>query len=269
MIFRSKKRYIRRKAFSLVEVSTALIILALVSSGVIMVIDRCAASGTNSIRRMQAFEVARENMEKLLTRDSLKETVDYGDSELYPAIKWETTVETFYEPITARMWVQGVCVTRFEDTEGQEQTVELSHWLTDVSKDQLLQMMNGQDPEEDLLASQLIEAAEDAALYAGIDVETIEQWIDNGMLVTDDGFFVKSNLDIYVRSNGNPTPEQQRQQVSSRAEIMAQQDKMDDIRAIGEQEGLDEVDPKTGLTYRELEQMDFSEIWDLMKSRQQ
>lgn len=269
MIFRFKKRDIHRRAFSLVEVSAALIILAIVSSGVIMVIDRCAASGTNSIRRMQAFEVARENMEKLLTRDSLKETVEYGDSELYPAIKWETTVETFYEPITARMWVQGVCAARFEDTEGQEQTVELSHWLTDVSKDQLLKMMNEQDSEEDLLAAQLIEAVEDAALYAGVEVETIEQWIDNGMLVTDDGFFVKGNLDIYMRSNGEPTPEQQQQQVSSRAEIMAQQDKMDDIRAMGEQEGLDEIDPKTGLTYRELEQMDFSEIWDLMKSRQQ
>jgi hypothetical protein len=44
---------------------------------------------------------------------------------------------------------------------------------------------------------------------------------------------------------------------------------MDDIRAMGQQKGLDETDPKTGLTYGELEQMDFSEIWNLMKSRQQ
>ncbi len=269
MIFRSKTSGVHKRAFSLVEVSAALIIVALVSSGVMIVIDRCAASGTNSILQMQAFEVARENMERLLARDSLKETVDYGDSELYPGITWETTVETFYEPITARMWVQGVCVARFEDTEGQEQTVELTHWLTDVSKDQLLKMMNEQDPEQESLAGQLIEAVEDAALYAGVDVETIEQWIDNGMLVTDDGSFVKGNLDIYMLSNGNPTPEQQQRQVSSQAEIMAQQEKMDDIRAMGQREGLDEIDPKTGLTYRELEQMDFSEIWNLMKSRQQ
>jgi len=269
MIFRFKTRDVRKKAFSLVEVSAALIILALVSSGVMVVIDQCATSGADSMLRMQAFEVARENMEKLLACDSLKETVDYGDSELYPGVKWETTVETFYEPITARMWVQGVCLARFEDTEGQEQTVELSHWLTDVSKDQLLKMMNEQDPEQGPLAGQLIEAVEDAALYAAVDVETIEQWIDNGMLITDEGSFVKGNLDIYMLSNGNPSPEQQQAQVSSQAEIMAEQGKLDDIRAMGQQEGLDEIDPKTGLTYRELEQMDFSEIWNLMKSRQQ
>jgi hypothetical protein len=269
MIFRFKTRNVRTRAFSLVEVSAALIILALVSSGVMVVISRCAASGTNSTLRMQAFEVARENMEKLLSSDSLKETVDYGDSELYPGIEWETAVETFYEPITARMWIQGVCLARFEDVEGQEQTVELTHWLTDVSKDQLLKMMGGEDSEEEQLAAQLIETIEDAALYAGVDVEMVEQWIDNGMLVTEDGSFVKGNLDIYMSSNGNPSPEDQQRQVSSRAEIAAQQEKMDDIRAMGEQEGLDEIDPKTGLTYGELEQMDFSEIWELMKSRQQ
>jgi prepilin-type N-terminal cleavage/methylation domain-containing protein len=268
MIFRFKTRDVRKKAFSLVEVSAALIILALVSSGVMVVIDQCATSGADSMLRMQAFEVARENMEKLLARDSLKEAVDYGDSELYPGVKWETAVETFYEPITARMWVQGVCLARFEDTEGQEQTVELSHWLTDVSKDQLLKMMNEQDSEQGPLAGQLIEAVEDAALYAAVDVETIEQWIDNGMLITDEGSFVKGNLDIYLLSNGNPSPEQQQRQVSSQGEIMAQQGKLDDIRAMGQQGGLDEIDPKTGLTYRELEQMDFSEIWNLMKSRQ-
>jgi prepilin-type N-terminal cleavage/methylation domain-containing protein len=269
MIFGFKTRDVHKRAFSLVEVSAALIILALVSSGVMLVIDQCATSGTNSILRMQAFEVARENMEKLLTSDSLEETVDYGDSELYPGVTWETAVETFYEPITARMWVQGVCSARFYDIEGQEQTVELTHWLTDVSKDQLLKMMSGQDGEQDPVAGQLIEMMEDAALYAGVDVETIEQWIDGGMLVTDDGSFVKGNLDIYMLNNGNPSPEDQQRQVSSEAEIMARQEKMDDIRNMGQTEGLDEIDPKTGLTYGELEQMDFSEIWNLMKSRQQ
>ena len=251
------------------EVSAALIILALVSSGVVIIIDRCATSGANSVLRMQAFEVARENMEKLLSSDSLKETVDYGDSELYLGVKWETAVETFYEPITARMWVQGVCSASFADVDGQEQTVELTHWLTDVSEDQLLKMMDEQDGEQDPLADQLIETMEDAALYAGVEVETIEQWIDKGMLITDDGSFIKDNLDIYMLSNGNPSPEEQQRQVSSLTEIKAQQEKMEDIRSMGQQEGLDEIDPKTGVTYRELEQMDFTEILNLMKSREQ
>ena len=57
--------------------------------------------------------------------------------------------------------------------------------------------------------------------------------------------------------------------MSSQAEIIAQQEKMDDIRSMGQQEGPDEIDPKTGVTYRELEQMDFTEILNLMKSREQ
>ncbi len=269
MIFHFKTRDVQKRAFSLVEVSAALIILALVSSSVMVVIDRCVTSGANSALKMQAFEVARENMEKLLASDSLKETVDYGDSELYPGVKWETTVETFYEPITARMWVQGVCSASFEDVEGQEQTVELTHWLTDISKNQLLKMKNEQAGEQEPLAGQLIETIEDAALYAGVGVETVEQWIDNGMLITDDGSFVKDNLDIYMLGNGNPSPEDKQRQVSSQAEIMAQQRRMDDMRAMWQQEGPDEIDPKTGLTYRELEQMDFTEILNLMKNRQQ
>ena len=268
MIFRFKTRSLQKRAFSLVEVSAALIILALVSSSVMVVISRCVASGANSTLRMQAFEVARENMERLLASDSLEETVDYGDSELYPGVEWETVVETFYEPITARMWVRAVCSASFEDVEDQEQTVELTHWLTDVTKDQLLKMMNEQDGDQGQFANQLIETMEDAALYAGVGVETIEQWIDNGMLTTDDGSFIKGNLDIYMLSNGNPSPEQQQRQISSEAELLAQQDILDDIKAMGQQEGLDEIDPKTGLTYRELEQMDFSEIWNLMKDRQ-
>jgi hypothetical protein len=166
------------------------------------------------------------------------------------------------------MWVRGVCSASFRDVEGQEQAVELTHWLTDVSKDQLLKMMNEPDPEQESLAGQLIETMEDAALYAGVGVETIEQWIDNGMLITDDGSFVKGNLDIYMQGNGNPSPEEQQRQVSSQAEIMIRQEKIDDIRSMGQQKGLDEIDPKTGLTYGELEQMDSTENLNLMRSRE-
>lgn len=265
MICRSRRRYGCRRAFSLLEVSAAVAILGIVSSSVVLVISRCVASGTNSTLRMQAFEVARENMEKLLASDQLEETADFGESELYPGIEWETTVETFYEPITARAWVQGVCLARYTDAEDQEQTVELTHWLTDVTKEQLLKMMEDQQGDQEQWAEQLVETVEDAALYAGVSEETIEQWVDNGMLITDDGSFVKGNLDIYKAANGDPSPEDRQRQVSSKAELMAQQEKLDDLRSGGQ--GSGDVDPKTGLTYEELEQMDFSEVYDLMKNR--
>lgn len=247
-------------AFSLLEVLTALAILALISSSVLVVINRCVVSTTDSVLKMQAFEVARENMETLLSRDSVEETVEYGTSEKYPGIQWQTVVETFYEPITSSMWLRGVCSAEYMDTTGDSQTVELIHWLTGLTKEQLMQIMNQQD--EELLAAQLLETVEEAAEYAGVDGGTIEQWINDGMLTTDDGFFIKSNLDLYMRTDGNPSPEDKSQQISSEADLARQN------AGQGFEGGNGDIDPKTGLTYEELEKMDVSEVWDLLKSRQ-
>jgi len=246
-----------RKAFSLTEVLTALMILALMSSSVLVVIDRCITSSTNSVLQMQAFEVARENMETLLSGDSVQESVEYGTSDKYPQINWQTVVETFYEPITSSMWLRGVCTAEYIDASGKRQTVELMHWLTGLTKEQLLQVMNQQD--EELLAAQLLETIEEAAEYANVDTQTIEKWIDNGMLTTEDGFFIKSNLDLYMHTDGNPSPEDKNRQITSRAELKGQN--------AGQSEG--DIDPKTGLPYEELEKMDISQIWDLLKDRQQ
>ena len=99
----------RYKGFSLIESVTALIILALVSSSVLVVVNRCIASVTDLQMQMQAFDVARENMEKLLAKDVVHEMSEYGSSDRYPEIQWSTAVETFYEPLTMRMWIQAVC----------------------------------------------------------------------------------------------------------------------------------------------------------------
>jgi len=254
-----------KPGFSLPEVVAALAILALTSSSVLVVIDRCVASATNSTQRMRAFEVARENMEKLLASDSVQEGIDYGESEKYPEITWETVIETFYEPITSRMWIRGVCSAKYNDIEGQEQTVELTHWLTDLSKEQLLKIMN-RDKEEgsEDLAGQLFESLEEAAEYAGVDIETIQKWLDNGMLTTEDGSFIKDNLDLYMRTNGEPSEEEKNGQIKSESELRS---KIGGAES-GQTGRQDEIDPKTGLTYGELEQMDFSEIWELMQNRQ-
>ncbi len=261
-------RNAKEKAFSLIEVLTALAILALISSSVLVVINRCVASVADSALKMQAFEVARENMEKLLALPLVQETVEYGESDKYPEITWQTVVETFYEPITARMWVRGVCSAEYIDMEGQEQTVELTHWLTGLTKGQLLDIMTRED-EEGQLAAQLIATIEEAAEYAGVDVQTIERWLENGMLTTDDGSFVRMNLDIYQLSGGNPSPEDKSLQVKSEAELIkltSEQGKPDGTKA-AQQTGQDEIDPRTGLTYEELEGMDVSEVWELMKNR--
>lgn len=143
-----------RKAFSLLEVMAALSILALVCSSVLVVINRCMTSTANSALRMQAFEVARNNMEKLLTSDSVKEMLEYGNSDKYLEIQWQTTVESFYEPLTSRMWIKAVCSAEYADTAGEEQTVELTHWLTDLTKKDVLKIIEQQQREKEWLAEQ-------------------------------------------------------------------------------------------------------------------
>ena len=254
-----------KPAFTLGEVVIALAILGLISSSVLVVIGRCVASATDSGLRMQALEVARENMEALLSADSVKETIEYGESDKYPEIEWQTVVETFYEPITVRMWIRGVCSAEYTDTAGELQTVELTHWLTDLTKEQLLQIMKEEEKEKEQFADELIETLEEAAEYAGVEPETIEQWLENGMLTTEDGSFVKQNLDIYRQNDGNPSPEDRQLQAKSIAGLREPTTKQGGPDQQGWQ---DDIDPKTGLTYGELEEMDFSEIWELLKSRQ-
>jgi hypothetical protein len=199
---------------------TALAILALISSSVLVVINRCVISATDSALRMHCFEVARDNMEKLLVSESVKETLEYGDSDKYPGIKWQTAVETFYEPITARMWVRGVCSAEYIDSAGQTQTVELTHWIADVTKEQLLQILQQEQGQEGV-ADQIIETIEEAAEYAGVDENTIQRWIENGMLTFEENdFLIKYNLDIFKNADGKPSDEEKSRQISSIEQIL-------------------------------------------------
>jgi len=155
------------------------------------------------------------------------------------------------------------------DAEGQEQAVELTHWLTDLTKGQLLEIMTREE-EEGQLAAQLIATLEEAAQYAGVDVETIERWLENGLLTTEDGSFVKMNLDIYKHSGGNPSPKDKSLQVKSEAELIRLMTElgMPDGTKDAQQSRQGEIDPQTGLTYDELGNMDVREVFDLMKNRQ-
>jgi len=221
---RSKKNLLSAltmyKGFSLPEVVAAVIILGLVSSGILVVISRCMVSAADSAMRMRAFEVARENMEALLTSDSLKEMVEYGVSDKYPDIEWQTVVETFYEPLTSRMWIQAVCSAEYTDIDNEVQTVELTNWLTNVSKEDVRKILEEQQEEDELLAEQIIETEEEAAEYAGVDKETIRQWVENGMLKTKDGYYIKNQLDLYIDNDGNPSIEDRRWQAKVDAYII-------------------------------------------------
>ncbi len=266
---RRQRGWTRVKGFSLMEATTALMILAFISVSVLVVINRCMASAADLALRMQAFEVARENMEKLLTANSVQQTSEFGISDRYPEIKWQTIVESFYEPITQRVWVRGTCSAEYTDSAGETQTIELTHWLTDLTKKQVIELLRQQQEEQeqlaDTVAAMVIDTIEEAAEYAGVDVQTVEQWVDNGMLTTEDGSFVKSNIDVFKESDGNPADEAKGQQVASTQQLTEQALETEPTEPeTSTDDWLNDIDPITGLTYGELEQMEFWEIWELL-----
>ena len=137
-------RRCERSAFSLIEAVAAVTVLAIIVSTVLVVFSRCSASAANSTLKMQAFEVARENMEALLTAETLSEQTEYGYSEKYPAILWTNRVETFFEPFGQKMWLRAVCSAEYEDPAGELKQVELTHWLTKLSDKQIEQILDAQ-----------------------------------------------------------------------------------------------------------------------------
>jgi hypothetical protein len=156
---------------------------------------------------MRAFEIARENMEKLLGLTSVEEKGEYGVNEQYPDIRWQTTVESFYEPLTSRAWVRAVCSAEYTDSAGETKSVELTHWLTDLTEEQTKMLMERKELQGKQLSIHIIETEELAAEYAGVNVETIRQWARGGMPMFD-GAYLKPWLELYFSTGGNPTQEQ-------------------------------------------------------------
>lgn len=262
-------RRLHAEGFTLLEVITALAILALVSSSVLVVIDRCVGAAANSALRMEAFQLAQENLEKILASDSITEEVEYGISDRYPDISWQTVIEAFPEPVTGQMWVRAVCSAQYVDSTGETQTVELEHWITELTDQQAGQLMQQEDLDQ-LAADQLLETVEEAAEYANVENTVIEEWIDKGLVLTEDGSFIRYNLDVFMRSSGDPTAEEKRTQVRSIQELATslRTEQESQEGTSGRPAGPDGRDPATGLSREELEKMDAGEIMDLVQRRQ-
>jgi len=261
----------REEGFTLVEVLTALAILALASSSVLVVIDRCVASASDSALRMKAFELVRENLEKILVLDSVTESVDFGTSEEYSGVSWQTVIEGFPEPVSGQMWVRAVCAADYLDSKGEKQRIELVHWLTPLTDQQAGQLINQQDLEK-LEAEQLLKTDEEAAAYAKVDTDTLRRWVAEGLAKTQDDMFLRYNLDVFLRSKGNPTPEEKAQQVESVQELAmklrAEQKELEQNGVLGMPPGTGGKSGPTGLSNPELEKMNAGQIKDLVNRKQ-
>jgi prepilin-type N-terminal cleavage/methylation domain-containing protein len=140
----SKGRRLKHGGFTLIEVAAALVVLSMILASVMMVMSQITSGMIDLQSEIQAFTVARQNMEKLLASVEVSDTSDYGVLETNADIDWQTVVEPFYEPISKRMWIRGICTAGYTDSKGQRKTVELTCWLTGLTAQQIKQILEQQ-----------------------------------------------------------------------------------------------------------------------------
>ncbi len=145
------KSVVSYKAFTLVEIAVAIVVVGLIVSSAMTLIDRLVGAMTDMRLRSEAFEIAREKMESLLSQANVQDLTDYGYSETRPDIQWQTTIEAFNEPITDQMWIRAVCSAGFNDSKGQYQSVDLEHWITNLSPELVKQITDQQKAEQEYL----------------------------------------------------------------------------------------------------------------------
>ncbi len=140
-----------RAGFTFVEVVAALAILGVLTGSVLVVLNRSVEAVIDGRSRMQAFERARQNMEELLSSNSVTDKAEFGPDELNDDIEWETVIEPFNEPVNSKMWIRATCSASFTDRHGERQRVELTHWLTQLSKTQERQILDQQRRQQEFL----------------------------------------------------------------------------------------------------------------------
>jgi len=143
-----------KRAFTLAEVVAAMVVLSLITSSVLIVVKRCVKASIDQRTRLAAFQIARENMESLLAASSLPESFEQGCDEEHPNISYESIVEPFYEPVTGSMWIRAVCSASYFDSQDEQQKVEFTHWLTNLTKTQMLNFIKQKQQEKEELLAQ-------------------------------------------------------------------------------------------------------------------
>lgn len=137
--------------FTLIEVVAAVLILSGILATTMVVMNHCVCAAIDLRSHERAFELARENLETLLTSVKVKDRLEYGFDELNPGVQWQLAVEPFYEPISNRMWIRAVSSAEYTDSKGEVRTVELQHWITGLTADQIKQIQAQQKLEEEFL----------------------------------------------------------------------------------------------------------------------
>ena len=151
--FKNKTQCHFDNGFTLLEVVGAIALLAIVVSTVLVVTNNCMITAMDTKAKMDAFKIARENMELVLSKSVIEEFVEYGYDEINPDIEWETEVKSFTEPVSSNMWIQATCSASYTDSNSERQIVELTHWVTGLSDAEMKKIrdqrkLEGKDPDE-------------------------------------------------------------------------------------------------------------------------
>ena len=171
------KRRFCRTAFTMVEVAAALVLLSMILSSVLVLMNRYVDSVIDLQLRKEAFELARGNMEQLLAESKLSDMTEFGDSEVNSDIEWQTLVEPFYEPITNRMWIRAVCSAGFTDRKGEYESIELEHWITNLTAAQVKQIIAQQQVEAEYL--DLLAGGEDSVIQETTEAYLKQEGLDH------------------------------------------------------------------------------------------
>ena len=133
----------------MIEIMAALAILVAIGVSVLTVINNCIEKTIDNELKMQAFAVARENMEMVLGSTTVSEMVEFGSLEENPDIQWEIAVEPFSEPITSKMWIRAVSSASYTAASGERENIEFTHWITDLTEKQIKQIEDQRQEELD------------------------------------------------------------------------------------------------------------------------
>jgi len=141
----------KKPGFTLVEVAAALVILSMLISSALVVMSRITSGMIDLQSETQAFSIARQNLEKLLSATTVSDMTEYGVVETNPDMDWEIVVEPFYEPISNRMWIRGLSSASYTDSSGERKTIELTCWLTGLNAQQIRQILEQQKRQEEFM----------------------------------------------------------------------------------------------------------------------
>ncbi len=157
--------------FTLIEALTALVIVGFICGTVLVVINDCVDSISDQSSRLEAIEVARENIEFLISQSMLKESVETGISEVYPGIEWVMSVEVVQFPMTNKLWMKAVSSANFYNSNNELEEIKFERWLAPLTAQQEKLIMNDRQREQDYLSELELEQQAEAQRQAELQEE--------------------------------------------------------------------------------------------------